>query len=372
MKKTSILMNLPGRAISKAFFILISIILVTSCSKDDNENIEPSYQNGIFILNEGAWGNSNAEVTFVNSKNYEARGDIFKKANGSNTVLGDVLTDMLIDDEDAFLVLNASNYITVVDKETFKWKTNIEGLNNPRFISNYKDHLYVTQWGIEKGEVIVINKKEQKIVGSIEAGKGPEGIMVYNDLIWVANSGGFMNDNSVFIIDPSTNQVINQIETPDGPTDFCIDKEGNIWVLCYGMVSYDQNTYEIIEESPSYLIQISANTYDIIKKIKIGDHSHPSHMNISNDGKTIYILDDLGIYTVSLTSETFPQDPFIENDGTFYNFSLNPKSDEIWISIVPTWTSGGSVKILNSNSGHIIQSIDQAIGIGPSKILFQY
>lgn len=350
--------------------LMISSVFVACNDDDDNGSTKLSYKDGAIILNEGSWGKSNASVSFLNSQNKEVSGNIFKAANGNDAVLGDVLMDMTVANNEAFLVLNASNHVSVLNRETFEWVTNIENLNNPRFIAKHNDHLYVTQWGGATGEVVVINPVGHEIVKTIETGLGTEGILVHDDLIWVANSGGYSTDNSISVIDPATNSVVNTIQTPDGPKHFVVDKDNYIWVVCYGSTIYDNETWELIEETPSYLVKISGTSKEIIQEIKISDQNHPSHIGISPDGKTIYTADSRGVFAMPINAEAFPEAPFIANNGNFYGFSVHPDNGDIYVFVVPAWDKAGSIEIYNPANGQLAQTITEGLGIGPSRIIF--
>lgn len=361
-----------GQKISvKILMILMISSLNIACSDDDDNSSEASYKNGAIIINEGAFNNSNASVSYLNYSNQEVTGNIFKAVNGSDAVLGDVLMDMTVTNNEAFLVLNSSNYISVVNSETFKWVTNIDNLNNPRFIAKHNNYLYVTQWGVSTGGVTVINPQGYEIVNTIETGLGTEGILVHDNLIWVANSGGYATDSTVSIIDPSSNTVTSTITTPNGPRHFAVDVNNNIWVVCYGAVTYDSEPpYAITNETPSYLVQISADSKKIIKELKISDTNHSSHISISPNGKTIYTDDSRGIFATPIDATVFPTEPFIKNSGDFYGFSIHPENGDIYTFIVPAWDRAGSIKVYNPEEGKLTQTINDGIGIGPSKIIF--
>ncbi|MGQ1947017.1 YncE family protein [Geofilum sp. OHC36d9] len=349
--------------------ILLAAFLVlaaTSCT-DDNETSNSLYTNGAFILNEGTFGQSNASVSFYSYDDQVVVGSIFKKSNGTNTIIGDVLQDMEIVDDKAYLIVNASNSIQVVNKNDFTWVTTIEGLSNPRFATHYNGKLYVSQWGSTTGSVAVIDLDTNTIVNTIETGSGTEGIIVNNDLIWAANSGGYGVNNTISIIDPNTNEVINTVDVSDGPKHFAIDNNNDVWVICFGSQVYDPNTWDLTSETGSALIKLSGTDQSVLKTIEIGDQIHPSHLEISTDKQTLYTDTYTGIFAIAVDSEIFPTEPLIS--GYYYGFSVNPANGDIYTCESPDFTKPGTVTIYN-NEGEIKSELNESIGIGPNSVIF--
>jgi len=350
------------------FLASFLVFAATSCTdEDDNETSNSLYTNGAFILNEGGYGQSNASVSFYSFDDQIVYGSIFTKSNGVNTKLGDVLQDMEIVDDNAYLIMNASNSIQVVNKNDFTWVTTIEGLNSPRFATHYNGKLYVSQWGSTTGSVVVIDLETNTITDTITTGNGTEGIMVNNGLIWAANSGGFGVDNTISIIDPGTNEILKTVEVSDGPKHFATDANNDVWVICYGSQIYDSDTWELISETGSALIKLSGTDQSVLKTIEIGDQTHPSHLGISPDNQTLYTDTYTGIFAIDVDSETFPSEPLIS--GYYYGFSVNPANGNIYTCQSPDFTTSGTVIIYN-DKGEKELELSENIGIGPNAVIF--
>jgi DNA-binding beta-propeller fold protein YncE len=354
--------NFAANTLLAATLIFVAI----SCS-DDEETSDGIYTNGAFILNEGSYGQSNASVSFYDFDDQVVYGSIFTKSNGTNTIIGDVLQDMEIVDNKAYLIVNASNSILVVNKDDFTWETTIEGLNNPRFATHYDGKLYVSQWGSTNGSVVVIDLDTNTITDTITTGNGTEGIIVNNDLIWAANCGGYGVDSTISIIDPSTNEVLQTVEVSDGPKHFATDGNNDVWVICYGSQIYDSSTWELTSETASKLVKLSGTDQSLLKIIEIGKQIHPSHLGISPDNQTLYTDTYTGIYAIDVDAETFPSEPLIS--GYYYGFSINPANGDIYACESPDFTTSGTVIIYNSE-GEIQSELSENIGIGPNAVIF--
>ncbi len=93
-----------------------------------------AYDNGVFILNEGNFFSANASLSYVSNDLATFQNDIFKIVNSPAT-LGDVAQSMRFGGDKAFIVVNNSNEVEVVESLYFKealpllpknWKTSLQ------------------------------------------------------------------------------------------------------------------------------------------------------------------------------------------------------------------------------------------------------
>jgi YVTN family beta-propeller protein len=329
--------KLTGFRMWRLVWVFVALVLFNACTEEE-ETWE--YDGGAFVVNEGQWSKSNASVSYLASASGSVEKNLFSAANGKGKVLGDLLMDLDVVGDEVYMILNASNNIQVVEKSNFEWLATIEGLSNPRYALSYNGKLYVSQWGIGVlGSVAVIDLETKEVEETIEVGAGPEGLMVHNGQIWVANSGGYGRGNSVMVIDPSANLVAHTIEVGDGPQQLVADANGAVWAVCYGYVSYNWDPpYNILEETASQLVRINTESKTVDKTITIHAMEHPSSLEISPDGQTLYVGGGYtyhGIYAVSITSDGYPAEPLSE--GFYYGFSVNPANGDIYGCQAPTF-----------------------------------
>ncbi len=348
-------------------FLLASVIVLTifiaSCK--DDEKLSLAYENGAFITNEGAWNNTNASVSFYDFSSGTVINDVFQKTN--SRPIGDVLQSACIADSKIFFVLNSSNKIEVANAGDMEEISTVEGLNNPRYITSSNGNVFITQWG-DGGNVKVLNTNTLAITKTIAVGVGPEGILSFNNQIWVANSGGYAYDSTITVINAITNEVAKTIKLDNKsycPQQLVVDKNNNIWVLCSGYVDYYANP---ITHTPSKLIKISSSTYEVLKNFTISPDQHPIRLSISNDGNTVYYgggYTFTGIYAVNIAATVLPNTPIVNE--LFYGFNINPENNEIFGLKAPSFTENGKLKRFSS-TGQFIS--DFTVGIGPNSVIF--
>lgn len=348
------------------FLLLAGLLLAfTSCDKESSDS--GKYSNGALILNEGAFNNSNASISFIPYDGNMVENRVFYTAN--NRDLGDVLQDAEIYRDKIFMVLNNSGKIEVADVDDFIQITTIEGLNKPRYIEAVDGKLYVSQWGGfgESSTVSVIDAATFQIDKSIQTlRQGAEGVLYCDKKVWVANSGGFGMDSTVTVIDPAINKIVKNITVGYNPKELVADKNGNIWVLCSGSAIYDAN-WQVVGHYPSSLVRINTSTFEV-NTYPIAAEKHPAHLDIAPDGTTLYYGGGYGfsgIFKVNTASVQIPAEPFVS--GSFYGFNVSPKNGDIYCMEAPSFTEPGNVKVYLSD-GSLLKTVE--VGIGPNGAVF--
>lgn len=189
----------------KLLIPMFAIATLYSCSNSDDDTTVPTnpdekYLNGFFITNEGNYTKANASVSHLNADYSNLTNDIFKTANGKD--LGDVAQSMVVTDKYAFVIVNNSNTIEVVNKKTFKTVHTItEGLNSPRYATISNNKLYVTS--LFDASVAVYNAETFAFIKSIPLNFISEKIVAANNYVYAAN-GFYSKGKLVEVIDPKT------------------------------------------------------------------------------------------------------------------------------------------------------------------------
>ncbi|MGY0426734.1 MAG: YncE family protein, partial [Polaribacter sp.] len=131
------------------FKLLVLSTIFTSCSNESPEipELSGNYNNGIIISAEGAFGNKDGSISYVNENlNRLATNFIYTGVNDAQ--LGGLIQSITFSDTEAYIILNDVNTIIVADRYTFKKITEIKtGLKNPRYMAITNGKGYVTNWG---------------------------------------------------------------------------------------------------------------------------------------------------------------------------------------------------------------------------------
>jgi YVTN family beta-propeller protein len=350
------------------YFFLFSVIafsFLASCEKSEQDL--RNYTNGIFIVNEGVFGSNNGSISLYNPDKMLVTNNIFEDSNGRP--VGDVVQSFGIAGAYGFIVVNNSQKVEVVNLRDFSTKGVIGGLSYPRFFVANETHGFISNGNME-GTVIVIDLIGFEKIAEIPVGYGPEQMVIVDDFLYVANSGGWGYDKTVSVIDLNTWQVIKTIEVGDIPFAMQKDNQDNLWVLSRGKVVYDFETWEIIEETDSRLVKINTTSNEVISNIVIGvtgDFSYPTSLSLSGDGSTLFFNESDGIYSVNTSASSVSAEQVMP--GSFQGFAVNPLTNEFFCLKVPNYTSAGSLGIY---SGTGVLSGEFTVGIGPNMVVFGY
>ena len=211
----------------------------------------------------------------------------------------------------------------------------------PRYIAVEDDKAYVSSWA-NGGKVYIIDLGSYTVVDSIEVGNAPEGLIIENNKLYVANTGwGYEQTVSIIkLSDLSTVKTLNV--DADSPAHFVKDKNDMIWVLANGKVIYDQN-YNVIGHTPSALIQINPNTDMLENHMWLFDEMHPAKLGINKAEDKLYVGGGWGfqgLYAINITATSAPSSPFI--DAPNYGFVIDHENDVIFL-LQESSTSNGKL-----------------------------
>ena len=327
--------------------IFASALLLASCSNDDtiDTNIPlGNYEKGILVLNEGNFGTPNASVSYI-SNDFIAVNNIFGIEN-SDKKLGDVAQSLSFSDDKAFIVINNSNVVEVVNRYTFKSLATItENLKNPRYSVVLNGKLYVTNSSSKA--VTVYDAKTFTYLQTIAIDKTAEKIITANGKLYVMN-GVYGGGNTITVVNPQSDNTMSVITVENGVNSI-EEKNGFVYALCGNS-----------DRSKLFKIDTKTDTATSFESTVI-----KKALNMDIDGDRIYYTKGTGVYAMALNATTFSETPlFSVSDNswsTFYGF--NVIDGKIYSADANGFTAAGIVKIF-SVTGTELKTV--SVGIGPN------
>ena len=293
------------------FVLLFSI----SCTSEYEETIpEITYQNGLLITNEGNFGSPNADVTFITKDLSLMQNDIYK-ANNNKENLGDVLQTMVLNGDKAYLLLNNSNKIQIVDRYSFKKAGEITAqLNNPRYMAIANGNLYVSNDKYGGAKFVNVYKlSDNSFVKKIDFASTStvERVVEAGGNIFVQNASyGF--GNTITKINTTTNAIEGTpTPMPNGDITKTITYNSNVYVIAQGTAD-------------SYIYQINP-AGSIVKTTTLTGIANGTNLQI--DGGRFYFTSSNKVYSMDMNATAAPTNPIITAvDGganfTLYGFSV--------------------------------------------------
>lgn len=344
---------------------LFSSVFFVSCTNDDiNETPLGAYDNGVLILNQGGFFKGNASVSYLSDDFLTQQNNIFSLVNPTIT-LGDTAQDIGFYGDLAFIVLNVSNKIEVVNRYTMKHIATIKtGLDNPRYIAFSNDKGFVTNWGdggsASDDFIAVLNLSNYTVSSSIAVVEGPERIIASNSKLYVAHLGGYGYGNTISVIDGSTNAVSAKVNVGDVPNSLKIN-DGFLYVICGGKPSYATT------ETAGSFVKINVSNNIVSSSINFPAKTHPSNLDIVDS--TVFYTVGSDIYKSTLAATTLPTTPLFSTtaQGVYGVYSFAVHNNKIYVGDAGDYSSNGKVFIYSATGA---LEKEYAVGIIPAGFYF--
>lgn len=315
------------------------------------------YTDGVFVLNEGGIGKNNSTVSFI--VNNGVQNDIFATAN-NNAILGDTGQSLTFKDNKAYVVLNYSNKVEIVNSTTFAKIATIDtGMVNPRFIAFHGNKAYVTCWGVNDDEeddyLAVIDLATNTVSTTIPLANGIEKIITVGDKLYVAHQGGWGVNNLVSVVNPVTNAVTT-ITVGDVPNSI-LEKDGFLYVLSGG------NPGWVGTETAGKLVKINLIDNTIAQEINFAASAHPSNLEIHGDN--FYYTVGAGVYKQAITATTLPDAPIftVGEPGAYGVYGFDIIDDKIYVGDAGNYADPGKAFVY-SIEGTLLH--EYTVGVSPN------
>ncbi|MCK9205028.1 MAG: YncE family protein [Bacteroidales bacterium] len=337
------------------FFTLI--VFTVSCRKDkpeDNPDPQISIGNsgGVFITNEGNFQFGNAKVSYYDISTATVTEDLYQPANGVS--LGDVCQSMCLFNGKAYIVVNNSGKVVVVNPLSFVTSATISGFTSPRYflpVSNSK--AYVTD--LYANSVAIVNLSTNTITGNIPCAGWTEELALSYGKAFVTNQ----YRDKIYVINTSTDVLEDSMQVSYGSNSIKEDKNGKLWVLCSGKQS--NSIY-------AGLYRINPLTKQVEQSFQFSNLSDsPWRLDINGTNDTLYFLNK-GVYRMSIASGSLPNNAFIvEGSRNFYGIGIEPNTGVIYVADAIDYVQKGKIYRYKSD-GTLINSF--LAGIIPGDFYF--
>ena len=196
--------------------MMMGAALFTACSdSDDEKTTHPiAVTDGFYVVCSGNTSSSiNGSLTYFDYSSLKATPNAFEMVNGKS--LGMTVNDAVRYGDKLYVVVDGEHKVFVTDANTLKLINTIdmtsgamlgaEGGAHPRRITGDSGNIYVSTYG---GFVAAIDTVSFSLKQKYQVGSYPEGLVVSNGTLYVANSDYGMGQNpSISKIDLSTGSV---------------------------------------------------------------------------------------------------------------------------------------------------------------------
>ena len=144
--------------------------------------------------------------------------------------------------------------------------------------------------------------------------------------------------NRILKIDTETDQIVGELQVGIQPTSLALDAYGKLWTVTDG--GYEGSPYGY--EAPS-LYRIDPETFTIEKKFMFAMGDSPSEVQLNGDKTKLYWIND-AIWSMPVTAETIPVDPFLPAQNTiYYGLTVCPTSGDVYIADAIDYVQQGKI-----------------------------
>lgn len=347
--------------------ILLLVIILSSCRKENmlvpptDTDVEtpgqPAEVKGFYLLNEGNMGSNKCTLDYFDAATGVYSENIFAAANpGAVKELGDVGNDIQVYGSKLYAVINVSNKVEVMDVHTAKKLGQLD-VANCRYITFHKGKGYISSYAgpvqidpnARAGEVVEFDTTTLTVTRRVTVGYQPEELVVAEEKLFVANSGGYRfpnYDRTVSVVDLKSFTEVKKINVAINLHRLKKGSNGMLYVSSRG------DYYDI----PSRLFVLDPATEKVADTIQV-----PTG-NFALKGDSAYIISsewdwNLGANSVSYhlvqlsTGSTVPGG-FI-SDGTAqqiqvpYGIAINPETEDIYLTDAKDYVSPGTLYCLD-------------------------
>ncbi|MBO7609918.1 MAG: YncE family protein [Muribaculaceae bacterium] len=321
---------------------------------EEVEIAQPEYTSvrGMYVLNEGNMGSNKATLDYYNFQTSRYTRNVFAFANPNvPKEMGDVGNDLGIYGSKLYAVINCSNKVDVMDKNTVK-KIGQINIPNCRYIKFYEGYAYVTSYA---GEVVINPDYEQigyvakvdtatlQVVNRCNVGFQPDELDIVNGKIYVANSGGYMvpnYENTISVIDIESFKEEARIPIAINLQGCRADRRGVLWIFSRGdyynnqsmLFAYDTRHERLLK---SFDCRVSNMWLDGDSLYVIGVQF--SYVTMKNE--VTYAV--INTETLQVVSECFITDGTEKDIVLPYGVAVNPITKDIFVTDAKDYVSPG-------------------------------
>lgn len=314
---------------------------------------------GIYVLNEGAYLASNAELSFIGEDRSSASGAVFSTIN-PDKVLGDIAQHATLAFDKLYVVLNNSRKIEVVEPGTHRWLRTISLSRSPRAIEVLSPaKAYISNMD---STVSVLDLVSGVVTKDIVVGAYPEGLHRSGDRLYVFNSAwGY--GSTVSVIDLTADTVRGTFETPSGPTYGVAGSNGVLHVLCTGYPGSGGGA-----ELPGALLTINAASGQVLDTLWMTQQGGRLAVDASG---TLYVTGSGGAGPAVWKISGGASPAVVTSNlvaGSYYGIGVDVSRSELYLATSGDFAGNGTVQV-HTLSGAPIRTYTSGIGVAPNSFV---
>ncbi|MEX2572944.1 MAG: YncE family protein [Balneolaceae bacterium] len=343
--------------------VLMTLFGVTACSDDPVSNLEDETPPGLLVINEGNFSEGDGSVTSYNPETGQAVQQKFQQVNGRP--MAGIIQSASLSGDRLYIVANNTNKIEVVDPVSVESIATITfgGISPVGFVEANGEKGYASSLPDFNSEqpasyVYVVDLENYEVSDTrIEVGNSPHQMLAIGDRLYVANYG-YGEDNTLSVIDMSTDEVMTTVTVGSGPIRMKADSDQRIWVVSNGNKPYNDPENNI----PGQIDILDGNTSDVLETIETG--GFPSAITLDETSGRAWVVNEEAVQQINMDTYEVTSDLFI--DRSFNGIQYSPAEDRLYLAHSRGYTQSGQA-IIYEPSGAAVDSF--TVGYAPRDFL---
>jgi len=345
--------------------LILGLVIFIQCNDDPEPIVESFFENGVFIINEGNFSDSDGSLSYYDFDSLKVKNYIFETVN--DRPLAAIFQSMKFYNEKGYLI-DGNGRIEIVEQKDLSSVSSISTrFSIPRFFEGHSGFGYVSDWGPyddnwgnPDSKIHVIDLETNQIFKTLDTPSRPEGIVALNDMIYVANSA----TDLVTIYDPATNSLSDSIVVNNGPTHIAVDKNQDLWVISTGAYI-----------SGGALQKIDLVTHEITHNVDISSTSPNGKLAINGSGDILFFMGEQWAPDFSFTENKIYKvdinqpDNYTEiiSEKNLYGLGIDPVNNEVYVTDAVAFQGNGKIYIYDFAGD---KQDEFSVGRGPNGFVF--
>ena len=357
----------------KILFYILALMLFTACRQDvmivPMEDIDTGGKTtksdiiGMYLLNEGNMGSNKSTLDYLDLSGSDSTvhyyRNIYSKQNPSAVMsLGDVGNDCQIYGSKLWMVINCSNKVEVA-RASDAVKLGKVDIPNCRYVTFKDQYAYISSYvgavysgsSSPLGCVYKVDTLSLQVVDSCTVGYQPEEMAIIDNLLYVANSGGYQGmtgqgyESTVSVVDIATMHEIDKIVVAPNLHHVKADKYNQLWVTARGnYMSEESSIWWLKPDTDGKMIVGGQLKQPVSDLCIVGDSlyfygSQWSEVTMTNT-VTYGIID---IRTHKIVSNKLSDSNEISNIQMPYGIIVNPIHRDFYLMDAKNYVSSGEL-----------------------------
>jgi len=318
---------------------LILIALLWSCGSDEPlPEVSQRYDDGVFVVNQGNFGNGTGTLTFYDRDTALIQ-EVYQLENDGD-ILGNVAQSMTIVNDIAFIAINNMEAVILANANDFTSIAAVSGIAQPRqIVSGGNGRIYISAWGSDglNGAIHVVNLSTFVVESSIPVKNGPEDMEVFGNIIYISQSGGFGRGNQVYLLDTDINSIVDSVQVADNVTGLVRDENSDIWALSSGFTDFTGQT----PSTDGGLTRITSAS----KNLELPLPNGAGNLVIDRARENLYYTLDNEVYRHNILDEEIKDD--IIYSGSIFAMGIDPDTGFLHLADAKDFISRGEVVVID-------------------------